>query len=187
MLWAEQIGADHPEYAAKVSHSYELFKEILENHYRTQPVEPTEGCLEVFDLLHEKGINIALTTGFYRQVTDIILARLGWKVASREVVDRQADTWVDFSITSDEVAQGRPAPDMIFRAMQHFGLTDPKQVVNIGDTPSDLASGKAAGCYFSLGLTNGTHTHAQLASHPHDALLPSLHAFKALAVEGFRK
>jgi phosphoglycolate phosphatase-like HAD superfamily hydrolase len=58
--------------------------------------------------------------------------------------------------------------------MQVFGITDPRQVWNVGDTPSDLESGRRAGCARSLGLTNGTHTREQLAQCPNDGLLASL-------------
>ena len=57
---------------ARVDTSYAAFRRILEDHYLAEPVKPTEGCLECFGWLHDRGIKIALTTGFYRRVTDII-------------------------------------------------------------------------------------------------------------------
>lgn len=63
---------------------------------------------------------------------------------------------------------------MIQKAMQAFGITDPRQVYNVGDTPSDLESGRRAGCGRSLGLTNGTHRRQQLAKCPNDGLFTSL-------------
>jgi phosphoglycolate phosphatase-like HAD superfamily hydrolase len=77
-LWAEQIDRNHPDYSTKVDLSFTRFKQILEHHYQTESVQPTEGCLELFAWLKSKHIKIALSTGFYREVTNIILHRLGW-------------------------------------------------------------------------------------------------------------
>lgn len=178
-LWQEQL----PEIPAteleeRIERSYVTFKNILEDHYRTQPVEPTEGCIELFKDLKSRGIKIALTTGFYREVTDIILNRLGW--------DKGLDTHhkggeiIDASIASDEVEAGRPAPFMIQRAMELLNIESPQQVVKIGDTPSDLEAGKRAQCQLSLGVTNGTHTTEQLSQYDNDGLIHSLSEFKEL-------
>src|SRR5919202_2470023 len=77
-LWKEQLGDLHPDVTKLVDVSYAAFRSILENHYLTNGATPTEGCQEVFDYLKSRGIAIALTTGFYRTVTDIILDKLGW-------------------------------------------------------------------------------------------------------------
>lgn len=134
----------------------------------------------MFAYLHNRGIAIALTTGFYRVVTDIILEKLGWLAGLDDRRVGTADSLLQVSIASDEVAHGRPYPHMIERAMNLLGVTDPKAVVNIGDTPSDLQSGRAAGVALNLGLTNGTHSQEQLAAHPHDLLLGSLRELPAL-------
>jgi phosphonatase-like hydrolase len=175
-LWHEQLGdtVAPTELKNQVDHSYQVFREVLEAHYRTAAVVPTEGCLDLFGYLKSQGIRIALTTGFYREVTDLILRRLGWDAHLDAQRRGNAQSIIDLSIASDEVAEGRPAPLMIQHAMQAFGISDPHQVWNVGDTPSDLESGRRAGCARSLGLTNGTHTREQLAQYPHDGLLASL-------------
>lgn len=179
-LWHEQIGADHPGYPTRVDASFEQFKTLLEEHYRTQPVEPTEGCLELFDWLKSQGIKIALTTGFYRAVTNIILQRLGWDRGLDSHYVGSGDSLIQVSVTPSEIynSEGRPAPFMIQKAMYRLGITNPRTVINIGDTPSDMESGLNAHCLFSLGITNGTHTKEQLERYPHDGLLSSLHELK---------
>ncbi len=172
-LWREQLG-DAAAVPARVEHSYQVFRDVLEAHYRTQPVVPTAGCPELFAFLRSRGIRIALTTGFYRGVTDLILQRLGWDAGLDAQRRGGAGSVIDLSIASDEVAAGRPAPLMIQKAMHAFGLTDPQRVYNVGDTPSDLESGRRAGCARSLGVANGTHTRAQLAACPNDGLFASL-------------
>ena len=180
-LWADQIDKEDPSYTSNVETSFIEFKQILENHYRTQTVEPTEGCLELYDWLRSQQIKIALTTGFYREVTDIILNRLGWDRGLNKNYIGTEDSLIQASITPSEIyiQEGRPAPYMIQKAMYLLEITDPKQVVCIGDTPSDLASGKNAGCLYTFGVTNGTHTKEQLAAYPHDGLVSSLAEFQS--------
>ena len=175
MLWTEHLGSNHPEWSARVEYSYETFTSILENHYLTHLVYPTEGALELFQWLREQDIRIALTTGFYRKVTNIILEKLGWlKGLDSRYIATGANSIIDVSITSDEVVAGRPEPYMIQKAMATFGITDAAEVINIGDTPSDLKSGTAAGCRLSLGVVNGTHSRQQLEAVPSDGLLENV-------------
>ncbi len=174
-LWQEILGSrTHPEWQMRVDKSYKVFTEVLENHYLTHDLAPTEGCLELFDFLHKNNIQIALTTGFYRKVCDIILGKLGWLEGLDEQRVGNASTVIQASITSDEVEKGRPAPLMIEKAMRLLGVDDPKAVINVGDTPSDIQSGFAAGCRMSLAVTNGTHSAEQLAPHNPTRLIGSL-------------
>ncbi len=175
-LWSKQIGKEHPDCKAKVEASYTNFKQVLENHYRTQPVQPTEGCLKLFAWLKSQDIKIALNTGFYREVTDIILQRLGWDKGLDSNYVGSSESIIQASVTPSEIYnnEGRPAPYMIQKAMYKLGVKDPQQVVVIGDTPSDLQAGINASCLWSLGVTNGTHTREQLENHPNQGLLDSL-------------
>lgn len=113
-------------------------------------------------------------------MTDIILEKLGWLDGLNGQRIGTASSIIQASIASDEVAHGRPEPQMIHRAMQLLGVQNPKAVVNIGDTPSDLQSGLAAGVALNLGITNGTHTREQLTDYPHDAFINSLRELPAL-------
>lgn len=180
-LWKEQIGENNPELSDRVKNSYDTFRSILENHYETNEILPTEGALEVFEYCRKHGIKIALTTGFYRKVTDIILEKLGWlKGLNEQRVAISDEAIIDVSISSDEVNAGRPAPDLVFRAMEILGIKDPKEVIVIGDTPSDLGCGKNAGVLKTFGLTNGTHSKEQLEKLDNDGLLPSLNALPSI-------
>lgn len=176
LLWREQLGvdADVEVVVGKAEHSFLVFRHILENYYRLHPVEPTEGALDVFHWLRERDVKIALNTGFYREVTNIILNKLGWLAGLDGDYVGRTGSIIHFSVTSDEVPKGRPAPYMIRKAMSVFGIEDPKQVVKVGDTPVDLAEGRNAGCALSLAVTNGTHSREELAVLDNDGLLPSL-------------
>lgn len=174
-LWDEQLGSRiHPEWQMRVEKSFKVFSEILENHYLTAPIYPTEGCLELFDYLHRKKIKIALTTGFYRKVANLILNRLGWLEGLNSDHTGTNETLLQASITSDEVPRGRPYPDMIQKAMRFLEISDPRKVINVGDTPSDILSGFEAECFLSVAVTNGTHSEEQLTTHNPDRLVNSL-------------
>jgi phosphonatase-like hydrolase len=180
LLWKEMIGEKHPDLKAFVNNSYLEFCKILEHHYSTNNIFPTEGCLEIFDFLKEKDIKIALTTGFYRKVTNIILGKLGWLEGLNEHYVGNKNTRIQVSIASDEVLKGRPDPMMIQKAMKSLGVHDSSKVLNIGDTPSDLKSGIRAGVKLSLGVTNGTHSRQQLSTQRNDGLLSKVSDLKGV-------
>lgn len=176
LLWREELGEDTDSgvIAVKSGETFRLFCSILEDYYRSHSVEPTEGALDVFNFLHDWGIKIALNTGFYRTVTDIILNKLGWLAGLDAQYVGGIGSQINFSITSDEVPMGRPEPYMIQKAMSVFGITDPGRVVKIGDTPVDLAEGRRAGVAYSIAVTNGTHTREELEVLDNDGLLGAL-------------
>ena len=184
IFWERQVGNKGDEWLKKVENSYAIFRDILEDHYKNSPILPTKGCLDLFAFLKEKNIPVALTTGFYRKVTNIILEKLGWLKGLNEQHVGNKSTIIQASLASDEVTNGRPQPDMILKAMKLMGVTDPKRVINIGDTPSDIQSGKNAGCLYSCCLTNGTHSAEQLLHHQPDKAFGSMVEFtKWLAEE----
>ena len=176
ILWREVLGeAVQPAIIeTKASQSFITFRKILEDYYRSHPVAPTEGALEVFEWLRQRDIKVALNTGFYRIVTNIILNKLGWLAGLNPQYVGGPGTIIDFSVASDEVPLGRPEPFMIQKAMSKFDISDPKQVVKIGDTPVDLAEGRKAGCAASLAVVNGTHSRAELEVLDNDGLLGSI-------------
>ena len=184
-LWAEQIEPNNPRYSSRVEQSYAAFKQILENHYLTQPVEPKDGCLELFNWLKQNQIKIALNTGFSRKVTNIILKRLGWDVGLNSDYVGTENSTVQVSVTPDEIYQneGRPAPYMIQKAMYKLGIKDSKTAIHIGDTPVDLEAGINANCLLSLAVTDGSHTREQLQKYPNQGLLNSLNELKNIIID----
>lgn len=185
-LWQQQLTAankpsEQPQLDALVDKSYQVFRTVLETHYQTQPVHPTVGCLELFDWLQKRGIAIALNTGFYRKVTDIILQRLGWQAGLNADYVGTAESRIQVSVTPSEIHnnEGRPAPYLIQKAMYKLGIKDPQRVLVVGDTPADLQAGINAHCWRSVAVTNGTHTDEQLQPHPNHGLFESLSALQA--------
>jgi 2-aminoethylphosphonate-pyruvate transaminase len=159
-----RLARETPPDAAEVADLYAAFERIMIEHYRVGiGVREADGASEVMRRLRAAGVKIALDTGFARSITDVVVARLGW---GRDVVD--------VTVSSDEVARGRPHPDLLLEAMRRTGVGDPSRVAKVGDTPADLLEGTAAACGFVVGVTSGSHGHRELAGHPHTHLIASL-------------
>ena len=141
------------------------FVNHLLEFYQTDPgVGEVPGASEVFQWLRQRGIRVALNTGFSRLIAQTLVDRLGWAAAGL----------IDASVTSDEVEQGRPAPFMIDHLRNQLGIRERRWVAKIGDAPADLLEGAAAGCGLNLGVTCGSSTRTQLEGLPHDALLETI-------------
>ena len=132
-------------------------------------LSPVPGAEEAFVFLHERGIGVAIDTGFDATIAGLIMTRLRWP-----------ERLVDVVVSSSDVPRGRPAPYMIFRAMERLGVLDVRRVMKIGDSPSDLEEGTNAGCGEVIGVLSGAHDAESLGKHPHTRLLPSVAALPAL-------
>ena len=145
----------------------------MNTFYATNPaVREVEGTSEAFRRLKAAGLRVALNTGFSRSTAEIIIGRLGWR----------EHNLIDASATSDEVERGRPHPDMLLRIMDLTGIETASQVAKVGDTPSDLLEGHQAGCGLVVGVTEGSHTAAQLQGYPHTHLIATVADLPALVL-----
>jgi phosphonatase-like hydrolase len=162
-----QLG-DDPRCREKNESTYADFRSLLENHYRERGVSPIPGAHSTFLWLRERNIEIATTTGFYRELNDLILDQTGWREVFRA------------SISSSDVTQGRPAPNMILRAMEATGIANPAQVINVGDTPLDLQAGTNAGVRGVVGVLTGVHGRERLEREPHTHIISSVADLPAL-------
>ncbi|MFN3998584.1 HAD hydrolase-like protein [Algoriphagus sp.] len=141
------------------------FVQGMLDYYENDPsIRAIADAEEVFSALHDIGIKVGLDTGFSRDITDIILKRVGWDSGKH----------IDASAASDEVERGRPFPFMIQKIMGELGITDPKTVIKIGDTEVDVNEGHNAGCLMSIGITSGVFTEEELIPHKPTHLAKSL-------------
>ncbi len=145
-----------------IDRTYNEFCFRLEEKFSAGGIVPITGALDTLIWARERGYKLATTTGFYREVRDRILDNLQWR------------DHFDAHVCSDDVAHGRPAPDMIQRAMQLCNVSDPKTVVTVGDTPLDLQSGTRADCGWVIGVLTGTHQRPRLEKEPHTDLIASV-------------
>jgi phosphonatase-like hydrolase len=142
---------------------YFSFRDHLAHLYETNGVTPLEGAEEVFQKLRAAGISVVLNTGFDREITRLLLQALKWENGT-----------VDAIVCGDDVIRGRPAPYLIFHAMELTGTDSAANVVNVGDTAIDLEAGMNAGVSLNIGVLSGAHDRQLLESAPHTHILPSI-------------
>lgn len=101
--------------------------------------------LDTIAFLRKKGIKIGSTTGYTREMMDIVL-----KSAKAQGYEP------DFYITPDMLDNmGRPYPYMIFENMRALGVKSVKEVIKVGDTTADILEGVNAGVT-TIGVIDGS-------------------------------
>ena len=137
-----------------INQIHDRFLQLMIDYYtNAAEITPLPNAEEVFASLKEKQVKIGLDTGFSKEITDIIIDRLGWIKDNR----------IDVVISSSEVKAGRPAPYMIEKIMKETNVQDLKKVIKVGDTEVDIFEGKNAGCLYSIAITTGAFTREELA------------------------
>lgn len=148
-----------------VQNIHKDFVEEMMDFYKDSPhVQPMPGTEDIFFYLQEKGIRVALNTGFSRDIAEVIVNRFQWM--DRGLIN-------DF-IASDEVAEGRPFPDMITALKIRNGFNDDALILKVGDTVVDIKEGRNAGCSLVVAVTTGACTREQLQQHHPDHIINSL-------------
>lgn len=146
----------------------EIFKDflgLLDIAYANLIVVPTNNTERLFNELRAKGIKVVLNTG-YNTVTAIsLLNKLNWVKGVQ----------YDLLVTSSDVSNNRPMPDMIFYAMDKLDITDATTVIKVGDSTIDIEEGRNAGCKYNIGVTSGAHTKAQLESANPDYIFDNIY------------
>jgi phosphonatase-like hydrolase len=140
------------------------FQSRLSAAYADQPPRPLPGVPEALAALRDRGVKVALTTGFDRVILESLISALGW----------EGDAVADTVVCGSDVPAGRPAPYMIFRAMERLGVTDVARVLVAGDTPRDLEAGTNSGAAMVVGVLSGASDAVELGAHRHTHLLPSV-------------
>ena len=139
---------------------YGEFSSNLMEAYRSVP--PIAGAEEAIRQMRRDGYLLATTTGFDRAVTTSIFKRLGW------------EEYFAASICSDDVLRGRPAPFMLFHAMEAARVDNVAEVMAVGDTPLDLQAGTNAGLRAVVGVLTGASDIGALRREPHTHILESV-------------
>jgi phosphonatase-like hydrolase len=151
---------DDPERAERL---FRRFMADIQRHDAGQPPREVPGASATFAWLRERGVKVALNTGFERATVETLVSALGW-----------ADGVFDAVVSGDDVEAGRPSPAMIQEAMRRLRIADAATVMAVGDTVLDLQAGTAAGAGWVVGVTSGAHDRARLSAFPHTCLLASI-------------
>src|SRR5260221_1883543 len=134
-LFTEFASQKYPaDEAAKVASSaLEIFEKHLRRFLATGGGIPIAGAEDTITRLRKAGIRVALTSGFDRGLIADIVAHCGW-----------ADLF-DAIVYPDEVPAGRPAPYLIFQAMQKTLVQPVGRGAAVGGTALDLQGRTNAG------------------------------------------
>ncbi|MFI6166739.1 HAD family hydrolase [Nocardia sp. NPDC051052] len=96
------------------------------------PIPWRPGAEEALAMVRAAGLPSALVTNTKRSLTEFGLNTLG-------------RDYFDASVCGDEVARGKPAPDVYLRAAELLGV-EPRDCVAVEDSPTGTRAAEAAGC-----------------------------------------
>jgi phosphonatase-like hydrolase len=143
---------------------YQDFIILLSKAYEQTSVMPQPNALELFKILRDRNIKIVLNTGYNEETAELLIQKLGWKKG----------TQFDSLITSSDVENNRPDPEMIDLAMDIYGIHDAGDVIKVGDSIIDIEEGQNAGCGLNIGITTGAHSFLQLQTANPDFIINDL-------------
>ena len=163
---ARRYAAD--EAGRRAAAALDVFEKQLRHFLASGGGIPIDGAEAAVTRLRAAGIKVALTSGFDRGLIADIVKHCGW------------GELFDAIVYPDEVPAGRPAPYLIFQAMQKTRVEPVASVATIGDTALDLQAGSNAGAGWVVGVLSGAHDAETLGRAPHTHLLPSIADLPAL-------
>ena len=124
----ESVGlAERPE-----AINAEVVRRMLARYEVDLPV--VAGAVEVVRTLATRGLSLAVASSSNRTLIDAVLARLG-------LVDA-----FDATVSSEEVAYGKPSPDVYLEAARRIGV-EPPACMAIEDSTSGIRSANTAGMH----------------------------------------
>jgi len=119
-----------------------------------------EGVKETLTRLKKNGLELAIASTDIHKRTEEAFKAL--KIASL----------FDTIVGSDEVTNGKPAPDMILEALKKTDST-PDETIMIGDSTSDMRMGRNARVRACIGVLTGSTPREKLEKLA-DAIIPSV-------------
>jgi len=121
--------------------------------------EVIKGVVPTIRAVRQLGLRVSGCSGYNRSMVNVL----------RAPMERQGLRF-DHLVASDEVAHGRPAPDMIQHLMKKGGVSDPSLVIKVGDTSVDIEEGLNAKVW-SVGVLRSS-SELGLSAEDFDALTP---------------
>jgi HAD superfamily hydrolase (TIGR01509 family) len=115
-------------------------------------LEPFDDAIATACELHDRGVPLAVASSSRRERLDRTLARAG------------LDGLFAVSVAGDEIARGKPAPDMFLEAAARLGV-EPAACIVIEDSAPGVAAGLAAGMTTVGILRDGTDPGALADAH----------------------
>jgi phosphonoacetaldehyde hydrolase len=120
---------------ADIDHLYAEFLP-LQKATLAQHADVIPGVPEVIAECRRRGLRIGSTTGYTRELMDVV-----------EPLAREGGFDPDVVICADDVSQGRPAPWMLHRAAEKLNAFPPAAIVAVDDTFVGIEAGLNAGVW----------------------------------------
>ncbi|MBL8672322.1 MAG: HAD family hydrolase [Alphaproteobacteria bacterium] len=144
----------------------EAFQPVLEAPAPPDALRPIGDVAALFADLKRSGAAVAIVTSDDRRSTSQTLAPLG------------IEALVDGMVCGDDRFASKPSPDGLLHLAQSLGVA-PDQVMMVGDSATDVLTGRNAGAGLCVGVLSGIGRHEDMAPHA-DAVLPDIHALRIL-------
>ena len=114
-------------------------KQLVTELFKRQ-LQPVPNVLQLLRSVRESGIKTGLASSSPEQLVELAVEKLG------------ITELFDFIISGDQVAQGKPAPEIYLTAAEKIGV-DPENCLVIEDAPLGIAAAKAAGmCCLAISM-----------------------------------
>jgi phosphoglycolate phosphatase len=120
------------------------------------------GAAEVMTRLGRAGIRVCLATGFAPATRDAVIDALGWRPL------------IDLALSPADAGRGRPWPDLPLTALLRLGGGAVSELAVVGDTPSDVESGRRAGAGLVAGVLTGRSSREELEEAKAHVILGSV-------------
>jgi len=142
---------------------FKLFEKAVEVHKKTYEqfsmykVKAFDGIDKLLSELKDKGVKIAvLTNKPHKRAVDVVSSLFG-------------ENCFDVILGQSEEFERKPSPEGAFIISDKFGLK-PSECVYLGDTNTDMKTGKAAGM-FTVGVTWGFRDRQELVDNNADYII----------------
>jgi pyrophosphatase PpaX len=118
--------------AAQVDELVRVYRE--HNEPLHDELEAFEGIEHVLARLKREGRRLGIVTAKRRRTVELAFAVL------------PLERYFDIVVTSDMTERHKPDPEPVLKALERLGVS-PEEAAFVGDSPFDVASGKAAGVF----------------------------------------
>lgn len=144
------------ENVTKLETVYKVYKDYFAEHFLYK-VEPYEGIRELLAVLKQKGVKLAVLSNKAHERTTVLIETVFGKGCFDEVAGLKPHI------------DRKPSPEGVFEICRKLQL-EPQEVIYVGDTSTDMKTGKGAGC-FTVGVLWGFREETELREHHADAII----------------
>ena len=133
-----------------------------------ETLESFDGVLDLLPVLRAEGRRLGIVTAKRRATVELAYQRFPSLRENIEVL-----------VGAEDTERHKPHPEPLLHALEQLGA-EPAKAAYVGDSPFDVASAKAAGCYAIAVTWGGIHPAERLAQEEPDALVSTTEELRAV-------